>query len=312
MEVYSWDIVQATILSQAEVAGTPIPESFFERNNFFSPEGLGCELTFFEGTSANGVFELLVSSNDAKKLAEYVSQEYLGTSGRLTLSGITPHVYTTITPCTIRTPQQYTKALQKVKKRNKANERLRDAIAMWKNAADLINSKRYVFISFDIEVYEMDHKILLELGWSMFDSQTNRYMDQHYINNSYRHLSNGRFVDDQKLKFMFGVSVWASLDQALTEFRKDLDWCVRRDGGYILVGHGLENDIKFLAMQKFKWPGAGGRGSHTDVNRSAVTASLDTETLYGAYSNCLHNPPSLGRSMDSLNLDSWCLHNAGN
>jgi hypothetical protein len=264
------------------------------------------------GISANGVFELLVSSKDVENLAEYVSQEYLGSRGRLTLSGIPPHVCSNITACQITTPQHFTKALQKIKKRNKTNERLREAIVTWKHAADLASSKRYVFISFDIEVYEMDHKTLLELGWSMFDSQTNRYMDQHYINSTYRHLSNGRFVDDQKLKFMFGVSVWASLDQALTEFRKDLDWCVRRDGGYILVGHGLENDIKFLAMQKFKWPLAEGRGSHTDVNRSAVIASLDTEMLYGAYSNSLHNPPSLGRSLDSLDLESWCLHNAGN
>lgn len=264
------------------------------------------------GISENGVFELLVFSKDAEKVAEYVSEEYLGAKGILTLSGTPPHVYSNITPCQITTPQHFTKIIQKLKKRNKAKDRLQEAIVTWKRASELINSKLYVFISFDIEVYEMDHKILLELGWSMFDSQTNRYMDQHYINNTYRHLSNGRFVDDQKLKFMFGVSVWASIDQALAEFRKDLDWCVRRDGGYVLVGHGLENDIKFLSMQKFKWPVAGGRGSHPDVNHSAVIASLDTEVLYSAFSKSLHNPPSLGRSMDSLNLESWCLHNAGN
>ncbi|KAH8553078.1 hypothetical protein BGW37DRAFT_411909, partial [Umbelopsis sp. PMI_123] len=220
--------------------------------------------------------------------------------------------YSDIKSCQIITPQHFTKAVQKIKKLNKAKERLQEAIAMWQLAADLIKAKRYVFISFDIEVYEMDHNILLELGWSMFDSRFNRYMDQHYINSSYRHLGNSRFVDDQKLKFMFGVSVWASIDQALTEFRKDLDWCIRRDGGYVLVGHGLESDIKFLANQKFKWPVAGGRGSDTDFNKSAFTAALDTEMLYGACNNDLHNPPSLGRSMDNLNLDSWCLHNAGN
>jgi hypothetical protein len=54
MEVYSWDIVQATILSQAEVARSPIPESFFDKKNFFSPKGLGCDLTFFEGINEHG------------------------------------------------------------------------------------------------------------------------------------------------------------------------------------------------------------------------------------------------------------------
>jgi hypothetical protein len=54
MEVYSWDAVQATILTQAEVAHSPIPESFFDRNNFFLPKGLGCQLKFFEGMNEHG------------------------------------------------------------------------------------------------------------------------------------------------------------------------------------------------------------------------------------------------------------------
>lgn len=49
MEVYSWDTVQSSILNQAEVAHSPIPEAFFDRNNFFLPKGLGSQLKFFEG-----------------------------------------------------------------------------------------------------------------------------------------------------------------------------------------------------------------------------------------------------------------------
>jgi hypothetical protein len=262
---------------------------------------------------AHEEIHLLVSRSDAERLADILSLKFLGANGRLSLSSLTIQTYSNIEPCPISTPEHFTKALQSIKKQNKRKQRLQDAITYWKAASDLVKAQRYVFVSFDIEVYEMDHKVLLELGWSMYDSRNKKFMDQHYINNAYRHLSNGRFVDDQKLKFMFGVSVWASIDQALTEFRKDLEWCVRRDGGFILVGHGHESDIKFLAMQKFKWPTAanGGRGSTTDVNQSAFIATLDTKTLYGAYCNDMHNPPSLGRTLDNLNLESWCLHNAG-
>ncbi|GAB5589801.1 hypothetical protein Unana1_04701 [Umbelopsis nana] len=313
MQIYPWDVVQSTLIAQAIAAQSPIYTLFFEKEHFFAPKGVGTSFSFFEGTDEHDQAHLLVSRSDAEKLAEFLSLEHLGAKGRLSLAGLAGQTFHDIKPCKIQSAQHFSKAVQRIKKKNKSKQRLKDAIDNWKGAIDLVKAKRHVFVSFDIEVYELDHKILLELGWSMYDSRSDKFMDQHYINNTYRHLSNGRFVDDQKLKFMFGVSVWASTDQALNEFRKDLEWCVRRDGGFILVGHGLESDIKFLAMQKFQWPTAanGGKGSTTDINGSAFIATLDTETIYGAYCNDMHDPPSLGRTLDNLNLDSWCLHNAG-
>ncbi|KAL0082945.1 hypothetical protein J3Q64DRAFT_1642157 [Phycomyces blakesleeanus] len=219
--------------------------------------------------------------------------------------------YIELSPCNIDNPQAYKKMEKEVAKMNKGRDRLRVAKEELKLAHALIEAKQYVFVSLDIEAYEEDHSILLEIGWSIYDSKTDLYMDQHYINSSYRHLVNGKYVDNQKLRFQFGTSVWCTLKQALEELRKDLDWAVERDGGFVLVGHGLDSDIKYLATQKFKWPGRRG-GDVDNVRISAAVAILNTDTMYGASIGNPTNPPSLGTTLSKVGIDAWCLHNAGN
>ncbi|KAI8144461.1 hypothetical protein BJV82DRAFT_68840 [Fennellomyces sp. T-0311] len=206
----------------------------------------------------------------------------------------------------------FSRLQQKVKKANKRAEKLQHAIDDLHRAVELIQSKKYVFCAIDIEAWEQDHSILLEIGWTLYDSTTDRYMDQHYLISTYRHLVNGRFVSDEKMNFSFGTSVWCTLKQALKELRKDLDWCVQRDGGFVLVGHGLDSDLKYLQKAQFLWPCSDGKQETLDVNQSAIVTICNTDEMYGASIKDLHNPPSLGSTMAILGLESQNLHNAGN
>jgi hypothetical protein len=228
----------------------------------------------------------------------------------LPLTYISPKEYEIIEHFEATKSNLLSKYQQKAKKKNKQHDKIRAAQNEFDLATRLVNGKDCVFISLDIEAYEYDHSILLEIGWSIFDAKTNLFMDQHYIMDNYRHLKNSKFVDDQKEKFMFGTSVWCSLKQALIELRKDLDWAVERDGGFVLVGHGLDSDLKYLHQQKFLWPTADGQDSLT-VEGSAKIAILNTDTIYAASIGNLHNPPSLGKTLDLLGVDTWNLHNAG-
>lgn len=226
------------------------------------------------------------------------------------LAGISPQEYEIIESFEASQSNMLSKYQQKAKKKNKQREKLCAARKEASLAGMLVNDKRYVFISLDIEAYELDHSILLEIGWSMFDSKSGLFMDQHYIMDNYRHLKNGKFVDDQREKFMFGTSVWCSLKQALIELRKDLDWAVERDGGFVLVGHGLDSDLKYLRQQKFLWPTVDGQDAPT-VEESAKITIFNTDTIYAASIDDLHNPPSLGKTLNLLGVETWCLHNAG-
>lgn len=208
------------------------------------------------------------------------------------------------------TSNTLSKKHQTAKKKNKQISRTLKAKKEEELAKRLVNDTNYVFVSIDIEAYEKDHSILLEIGWSMYDARTKTFCDQHYINDQYRHLVNGQFVEDQKERFNYGTSVWCSLKKALAELRKDLDWAVERDGGFVLVGHGLDSDLKYLAKQGFLWPSKHGTDVH-NVDDSAKVAILNTDTIYGSSINDLHNPPSLGKTLNLLGIETWNLHNAG-
>jgi hypothetical protein len=228
----------------------------------------------------------------------------------LPLTEISPKEYKIIDSFEATQSNLLSKFQQKAKKKNRQQEKLRAAQQEADLAKRLVNSHNYVFIALDIEAYELDQSILLEIGWSMFDAKTGLFMDQHYIMDNYRHLKNGKFVDDQKEKFMFGTSVWCPLKHALVQFRKDLDWAVERDGGFVLVGHGLDSDLKYLYQQKFLWPTKDGQDA-SSVERSAKIAILNTDTIYAASIGNLHNPPSLGKTLDLFGVETWSLHNAG-
>lgn len=205
----------------------------------------------------------------------------------------------------------FSKYRSKASKKNKSIAKLIDAKNQNALAKQLVFGKKNIFVSVDIEAYELDHSILLEIGWSIYDAKTDKFLDQHYAMDTYRHLANGRYVDDQRNKFRFGTTVWCSMKQALKELRKDLDWAVERDGGFILVGHGLDSDITYLKNQKFLWPTSSGQDT-LEVKESANVTILNTDVIYAASINDLHNPPSLGKILDIFNIEYWSLHNAGN
>ncbi|KAI8968164.1 hypothetical protein BDF20DRAFT_164262 [Mycotypha africana] len=258
-----------------------------------------------------GRYDVVMSQNVCVQFLKYTEMTMAVGSIPPLESLVTPLPYEIIEDYKIENPHTLRNTLEKAKKKNKQQERLREARKEAGLARSLVNSNQYIFYSIDIEAYEKDHSILLEIGWSTYDSKLDQFRDQHYINDNYRHLRNGTFVEDEKENFSFGTSVWCSLKKALGELRKDLDWAVKRDGGFVLVGHGFDTDLKYLQQQKFMWPTSDG-GQTLNVTESANITILNTDILYAASINNLHNPPSLGRTLNLFNVDTWHLHNAGN
>ncbi|EPB86785.1 hypothetical protein HMPREF1544_06401 [Mucor circinelloides 1006PhL] len=284
---------------------------FYDPLHFFAPDSLTVGIPLSVGVCVStGKCHVVMARHIYEQLADFIHQK-IPQVPEFQLESLTPAEYEIIDRFEAFTPNILSKGHQRAKKKTKQLTRIRQAHEEAALAKRLVNSSNYVFVSIDIEAYEKDHSILLEIGWSMYDASTNTCMDQHYINDQYRHLLNGQFVEDQKERFNYGTSVWCSLKQALIELRKDLDWAVKRDGGFVLVGHGLDSDLKYLAEQNFLWPGRHG-GDVASIEDSAKVTILNTDTIYGASINDLHNPPSLGRTLALFHIDTWNLHNAGN
>ncbi|KAF7730555.1 hypothetical protein EC973_001936 [Apophysomyces ossiformis] len=288
---------------------------FFDPKNFFAPNAKTTGIILHAGVDTDGVWFTLITPSACSRLRQILS-EYLiskvGATVPVPIEPLNPRTYTDIKFAAMTDRNVYQRWLRNVSKANKGRERMQEAKNMWKQAKSFIEDKQYVLFSIDIEAWEQDHSVLLEIGWSMYDTRNDQYMDQHYLVDTYRHLQNGKYVDDHKLRFQFGTSVWCTLKQALEEFKKDLDWATQRDSGFVLVGHGLDSDLKYLQQHKFLWPGHAGEEDILDVNKSALVAILNTDTIYAASISNLHNPPSLGKILAEFEIEHWCLHNAGN
>lgn len=273
---------------------------------------------------STGEHHLLLRLDNAERLGELASH-HLSTNALLAVPRYlfqpSEH-YTVDKEVSIQNRGHYQKLVKQISQANKRHRKLLDAHDEVRLAHRLLQARTHVFVSLDIEAYERDHSILLELGWTMYDGRNDQYMDQHYMMEPYRHLRNGRYVEDQRLNFGFGTSVWATLDQALGELAKDLAWATQRDGGFVLVGHGLSSDLLYLKKCDFEWPVITGTRTRDggyvlsdfgvlDVHDSAMVTIVNTDTLYGASINDLHNPPSLGRCLTLLGIEHWNLHNAG-
>ena len=152
-----------------------------------------------------------------------------------------------------------------------------------------------VVLAFDLEVYEHDHSIILEIGYAMtsLDSPEDDLKTFHYIIKENVGYSNGDCVPDNRDHFMFGTSRPMSLRRAAAKIQKHID-----DADF-LVAHSAAHDEEFLA--------------HCGVSVSEKRM-FDTQVL--AMALLPDGPPlySLKRLLTDLEIpfDEDILHNGGN
>ncbi|KAH7038752.1 hypothetical protein BKA57DRAFT_370782, partial [Linnemannia elongata] len=156
------------------------------------------------------------------------------------------------------------------------------------------------FISVDIESHEHNHDRILEIGWSIWDSGVHKFMDKHYAISDYRHLKNGKFVADRRDRFMFGETVWENLQGSIAAFQQDLEKAVRRNelGRFVLIAHDMTSDMKYLSGMGVTFPEGMIQFDTVEMNAARVG---DSNTKTG-----------LGKLLDELEIENYCLHNAGN
>jgi len=186
----------------------------------------------------------------------------------------------------------------------KTAERLAEIRLGYEEAKKAVKDGRYVFLSLDVESWEKDHSRVTEIGWTLLDPRhptgETMLLDQHYIITDFLHLRNGSFVPDFKDNFRFGASVNASLEDSVRELQKDINLYTDRDGGICLVGHDLKSDIEYVEKSGIRWP------------EGKVIQRFDTAEMNAARLGTANDRIGLGRALDSLGIDNWCLHNAGN
>jgi DNA polymerase III epsilon subunit-like protein len=144
-------------------------------------------------------------------------------------------------------------------------------------------------IAVDFELYEHNHDKIIEVGFTTYDKNTKTFESTHFIVEEYEHLNNGRYVPNNKWRFLYGSSKVVPLDDAMECLAYEMS-C-----SYMLVGHGMREDLRVIGKYM---------PDVSDWRR------FDTQTIF----KTLHPnvSPSLKNMNHALGIKCQHLHNAGN
>lgn len=129
------------------------------------------------------------------------------------------------------------------------------------------------------------------MGLAVYDVNSRTSKAYHLIIDDHAHLSNGKYIANNRDRFNFGTSNRLRLSEAVNFIFTQLNQLRT-----CLVGHNIKADIQFLrqiSSQKINLP------------------VFDTQTMH--MQHCLSmQASSLSKLLDELNINYSNLHNAGN
>lgn len=177
--------------------------------------------------------------------------------------------------------------------------------ALFKETLALVNDRRNVLISLDIEAFEFDTNKITEIGISIYDpskeahSIVPQFTTIHILPRENLHLRNGRFVPDHKHEFLCGRSLVLSMKEC-TKFLESLfhHYTVTRKQagmGSVIVGHDVRGDLRWLRSM--------------NVNIPDDVPVADTQMLYKCTTG---QQASLTKLLTVFKIPHSCMHNGAN
>ncbi|ORX95762.1 hypothetical protein K493DRAFT_351319 [Basidiobolus meristosporus CBS 931.73] len=190
----------------------------------------------------------------------------------------------------------YFKVVKMLGRRNKKSKKKVKALQgqkLLENAKSLLVDHKHMFFTIDVETYERDHTSIIEIGWSMHHSKRGLFKDRHFVIEENLHLRNGRYHPDNKEKFLFGESELGTLEDVIGFLEEDLSTGPPK----VLIGHDLKSVLEATQI--------------VNPNLDCVDETLDISDLHTVKFGG-KDMPGLSRVLDDLEIDYYCLHNAGN
>ncbi|KAG4100692.1 hypothetical protein H8356DRAFT_304832 [Neocallimastix lanati (nom. inval.)] len=180
-------------------------------------------------------------------------------------------------------------------------EKLQNRIKLIETIKEKIDNEK-LYICLDIEAFERNHDFLTEFGWCLFKKNGEIIKKKHAIVEEYISYHNGRYVPDNKNNYNFGKSEVVKLKDIYKELKNDFDQV------NYLVGHGINNDIRFL--KKIKVDVSKFKKMNGNSNKIDDYGIIETMDLFSGF--FLTKPVGLEKSLRRLEIPYKSLHNAGN
>lgn len=139
-----------------------------------------------------------------------------------------------------------------------------------------------------MEFWEKKQHIILELGFSVLDTKTNKIISKNIVILEHLNKKNGKYVPDEKFNFQFGETLFLKEKDAWELFNRTLE-----EADYY-IGHAIKNDLRRLKKE---------------LRNKQV---FDTMKMTNHYQFGFDQKMNLQKLATSLELNPQHLHNAGN
>ncbi|CUM45200.1 uncharacterized protein AC631_03488 [Debaryomyces fabryi] len=179
------------------------------------------------------------------------------------------------------------------------------SLAILKEGMKIVYGRRSILFCIDVEAWEVNTKVVTELGIAIFDprKQGNALMPNitliHIIIKENMRRKNGRFVPEHSRNYNGKTTYILSEIEAVKFIQSLIQYYfidIRHKRQCYLVGHDVRGDIQWMLKLGIHFP--------------ADTSSLDTQKIYAASHGM--NGASLKNALRSADIPHAFLHNAGN
>mmetsp|Transcript_1463 Transcript_1463/g.4419 ORF Transcript_1463/g.4419 Transcript_1463/m.4419 type:complete len:290 (-) Transcript_1463:2187-3056(-) len=155
----------------------------------------------------------------------------------------------------VSVPEEYSAVLHEMRKKNSKLQNKQKAMFRTNTHAEKeLNDVRRVFerggemLSVDVEAFESNQTLLLEIGVTIFNGDQSVFRPLHFIVEDYIHCRNGTYVPDRKFDFHPGTSEILPLRDAVKRLED-----IMAETRYV-VGHNFKSDLKLLGSSGFRLP----------------------------------------------------------
>lgn len=161
-------------------------------------------------------------------------------------------------------------------------------------------------VSIDLEMYDQDQSILLEVGLSYTTSRRTRLghppiESYHWIMENGRNLHNGKYCEGNKNNFDYGTSEFVDLQQLKDRIHTILQNIKETNKHTYLVGHTIHGDVKWLEQNGI------------DINKYEMqTCDIGKAYRGGISPDKFISMVGMERMMTKLQVSYKHLHNGGN
>lgn len=179
------------------------------------------------------------------------------------------------------------------------------SLAILKEGMKIVYGRRSILFCIDVEAWEVNTKVVTELGIAIFDprKQSNALMPNitliHIIIKENMRRKNGRFVPEHSRNYNGKTTYILSEVEAVKFIQSLIQYYfvdIKHKRQCYLVGHDVRGDIQWMLKLGIHFP--------------ADTSSLDTQKIYAASHGM--NGASLKNALRSADIPHAFLHNAGN